>query len=48
MHVEFNSGKVYEYEGVDHDTHAKLLAAPSVGAHFGKHIRPLYSGRMVA
>jgi KTSC domain len=47
MHVEFSSGKIYEYEGVDHDTHSKLLGAASVGAHFGKHIRPHYSGRAI-
>jgi hypothetical protein len=44
MHVEFKSGKVYEYSGVDADTFDKLLTAPSVGSHFAKHIRSKYDG----
>ncbi len=47
MHVEFHSGRVYEYADVPAEEHANLLAAPSVGGHFSKHIRPHYSGRQL-
>jgi hypothetical protein len=49
LHVEFaNSGKVYAYQGVDAETHEKLMGAQSIGAHFGKHIRPHYEGRAIS
>jgi hypothetical protein len=32
-------GSTYEYDGVPAEVHAGLLAAESVGAHFGTHIR---------
>lgn len=61
MHVTFNkgtvekpvAGKTFEYDDVDPNEHAKLMAAPSVGGHFAKHIvgdrtRPAkYTGRYV-
>lgn len=37
--IEFNGGKVYHYEGVPAEAHADLMAAESVGKHFGAHIR---------
>ncbi len=45
LHVEFSSGQRYEYPGITPETHQTLLNAPSVGAHFSKHIRPNHSGR---
>lgn len=45
LQVEFHSGKVYDYAGVEPAEHARLVAASSIGAHFAKHIRPLYDGR---
>lgn len=32
-------GAVYHYEGVPAEAHAALIAAESVGKHFGAHIR---------
>ena len=47
LHVEFkSSSKVYAYPGVSAEDHQALMNAPSIGAHFGKHIRPHYSGRL--
>jgi hypothetical protein len=47
LHVEFkSSGKIYVYPGVSADDHEALLKASSIGAHFGKHIRAHYSGRL--
>ncbi len=40
MHIEFQNGRVYEYTGpkvAEH--HAALLAAPSIGKHFGANVR---------
>lgn len=47
LHVEFHSGKVHEYTDVEPETHASLLAAPSIGAHFSKHIRPHYPSQLI-
>lgn len=40
LEVEFSSGKVYRYANVPAEKHAELLAAESIGKHFGKSIRP--------
>ena len=46
LHVEFAaSGHVYSYPDVEPETHQALVNADSIGAHFGKHIRPHYSGK---
>jgi hypothetical protein len=40
MQIEFNNGRVYSYTGpkvAEH--HAALMAAPSIGKHFGAHVR---------
>lgn len=37
--VQFKNGNVYHYDGVTPEEHAALLQAPSIGAHFGAHIR---------
>ena len=38
-HIEFNSGKTYEYPDVEPHEYEALVNAPSIGAHFGKHWR---------
>ena len=38
--IEFHSGKVYHYSDVEPEKHQALLAAPSIGKHFGAHIKP--------
>ena len=45
LHVEFSSGRAYHYKGVEPEEHEALVNAPSIGAHFSKHIRPAYTGR---
>ena len=37
--VEFGNGKVFHYEGVSAAKHQDLMAAPSKGIHFNKHIK---------
>jgi len=37
--VEFNSGGVYHYAGVDSAAYNNLVAADSIGKHFHAHIR---------
>lgn len=48
LHVEFTSGKTYEYSGVTPEEHEQLVGAPSVGQHFSKHLRPNYEGRLLS
>jgi hypothetical protein len=45
LHVEFASGRTYTYRGVDPEEHDALINAKSIGAHFSKFIRPVYTGR---
>ena len=45
LHVEFASGRAYHYKGVSPEEHDALLNAKSIGAHFSKFIRPVYTGR---
>lgn len=42
LSVRFANGPTYHYAGVSADTHAKLMAADSIGSHFQSHIRPKY------
>lgn len=44
LHVEFSSGRAYHYTGVEPEEHEALVNAPSIGAHFSKHIRPNFKG----
>jgi hypothetical protein len=39
LEIEFHSGQVYRYSEVTADEHKALLAAESIGKHFGVHIR---------
>lgn len=46
LHVRFKgSAKVHIYPGVSASKHSELLAAKSIGKHFGKHIRPHHKPR---
>lgn len=39
LHVEFQSGHVYEYSDVTAEEHQAFVNAPSIGAHFQTHLR---------
>lgn len=39
LEVEFTSGGIYRYTGVSQEQHDALIAAPSVGKHFGTEIK---------
>lgn len=40
MRIEFKSGALYEYANVPQDVFDAFSAAPSIGSHFYKHIKP--------
>ena len=42
LEIEFVSGRIYQYLGVDRRTHDALLAAPSKGTYFNAHIKDKY------
>lgn len=42
LEVEFHTGRRYWYRGVTPDEHARLMAAPSIGAYVAHHIKPRY------
>jgi hypothetical protein len=42
LEVEFHSGAVYRYLGVEPDVHEDFRAAPSKGAFFNAHIKDAY------
>lgn len=44
LHVEFKSGKVYEYRDITAGEHKSLINAESVGSHFARMIKPYYQG----
>jgi hypothetical protein len=43
MVIEFHNGTRYRYADVPHSEYEDLIAAPSVGSHFSKNIRGVYS-----
>lgn len=43
LEVEFKSGGVYRYVGVNAETHEGLMRAASTGGYFAKHIRGKYA-----
>lgn len=45
MHVEFGSGGVYEYEGVEPSDHNSFVHDRSPGKHFQEYIRPKFKGK---
>ncbi len=47
LEVEFNTGKVYRYEGVGADLYEELMAAESVGSFFSRRIRNSFAGTLV-
>jgi hypothetical protein len=42
LEVEFNSGAVYQYQGVPQSEFDALMGAGSKGAHFNAHIKNRY------
>jgi hypothetical protein len=44
--VQFNSGGVYHYAGVEQKDFDALSKAESIGSHIGKHIRPKFKGEL--
>lgn len=40
LEVEMTNGKVYQYSNVSKEQHAELMAAKSIGTHWGKQIKP--------
>lgn len=40
LEIEFKTGSVYRYKGVDQQTFDGLMAAESVGRYFGQVIKP--------
>jgi hypothetical protein len=48
LEVEFHSGKVYRYAGVSASDAAALMGAPSIGKHFGQHVRGKFDHTLVA
>ena len=45
LHVKFKSGETYAYGNVDEKAHAALMAAPSIGGHLSKTIKPNHPAR---
>ena len=43
LEIEFLSGRIYQYFGVDKDTYDALLRAPSLGTYFNECIKDEYS-----
>jgi KTSC domain len=42
LEVEFVTGSVYRYRGVEEDVYEKFLVAPSKGSFFNEHIKDAY------
>ena len=47
LHVEFKSGDVYAYSGVDPKAYQALMAAPSIGSHLAKNVKSKFQVRKV-
>lgn len=39
LRLTFTTGRTYDYTGVTSAHHADMMAAPSIGKHFGSEIR---------
>lgn len=48
LRVVFHSGRGYDYEGVDEQTYAELVAAESKGKFVAARIKPLFGWRSVS
>jgi hypothetical protein len=46
LEVEFNSGQIYQYEGVNGDLHQNLINAESVGSFFHSNIKGFKSKKL--
>jgi len=42
LEVEFVSGRIYRYQGVEATVHKEFRAAPSKGTYFNENIRDAY------
>lgn len=47
LRVAFNSGHVWEYEGVPQDVYENLRDAGSVGGYFARAVKGRFTGREV-
>jgi hypothetical protein len=47
LRVQFPSGAVYDYAGVDAEKHAGLMSAESFGRHFNTEIKPHHEATRV-
>jgi len=48
LHVMFNSGSEYAYDGVPRAIYEELLSAPSAGQFFNRAIKPAYPARRIS
>lgn len=48
LELEFQSGRVYQYEDVPESVHADLIDASSLGSHFNANIRGAFFYRLVS
>jgi hypothetical protein len=47
LEVEFKSGTVYQYTDVPAVLFDQLVQSPSVGKHFGEHVRSKFASKKV-
>lgn len=48
LYVQFHGGSTWRYRDVPADKHAEMIKAASVGAFFGKHVKPHHVGEKVS
>jgi hypothetical protein len=44
LHVKFSNGGLFSYSGITSQMYEELMKAPSIGSHFGKHLRTKHKG----
>lgn len=47
LQVEYNSGGIWDYSGIDPSHAAHLQGVPSIGGYIAKHIKPHYKATKV-
>lgn len=47
LFVSFKSGVTYSFADVPAEEAHKFMHAPSIGKHFGEHIRPKFNGTRI-
>lgn len=47
MHVEFDGGKVFHYDGVPPEAHLAFRNSDSIGKHFHANIKGKFSHKMI-